>query len=67
MLMPRVRVRVRPRCDDDCCERPSMLSHPLVVALATVGAQVIGELAIKRWAPDEEREAPPAKAPRAKR
>lgn len=46
MIGPRVRVRVRPRCDDDCCESP--WAHPLFVAVATVAAQVVGEVIVKR-------------------
>jgi hypothetical protein len=51
-LVPRVRVRVRPRCDDDCeCPAPpqeSWTRHPIVVALATVGAQVAGEWLVSK-------------------
>lgn len=50
MLGPRVRVRVRPLCDDECPreECPSAFSHPIVVALATVTFTAIGELLVKR-------------------
>ena len=58
-ILPRVRVRVRPSCDDEdgCCPGASPWAHPLAVALATVAAQVVGEVLVKRLT--EEREPPP--------
>jgi hypothetical protein len=57
VIAPRVRVRVRPRCDD--CDCPSPWSHPLVVAGATVVFQVIGEVVARRLTASEPAEAPP--------
>jgi hypothetical protein len=63
VIAPRVRVRVRRRCDDDCgC--PSPWSHPLVVAAATVTFQVIGEVVVKRLTASEPEPEQPAPPPR---
>jgi hypothetical protein len=62
-ILPRVRVRVRPSCDDeDGCDCPgaSPFAHPLFVAVATVAAQVVGEVLVKRLT-EEPAEAPAAK------
>lgn len=61
-ILPRVRVRARPRCDDDdgCCP-DSPWAHPLAVALVTVAAQVVGEVIVKRLT-----EEPPAPKGRGK-
>jgi hypothetical protein len=61
MIAPRVRVRVRRRCDDEC---PSVWQHPIAVAAATVAYQVIGEVVVKRLTatasePEPEQPAPP--------
>lgn len=52
MLGPRVRVRVRPRCDEDGDECPSPWAHPAVVAVvsavATAAASAIGEVWVRR-------------------
>lgn len=52
-LGPRVRrVRVGPRCDDECPDCPgsgmSPLTHALIVAGATVAFQALGEIVVKR-------------------
>lgn len=62
MIGPRVRVRVRPRCDDDCppCESP--WAHPLVVAAATVVFQVLGEVIVRRLTADDDEPKPTRKA-----
>lgn len=57
------RVRVRPRCDDDegCCASP--WAHPLFVAVATVAAQVVGEVLVRRLTEDPaEKPAPKGRA-----
>jgi hypothetical protein len=65
MIAPRVRVRVRRRCDDEC---PSMWDHPiaagLAVAAATVAFQVIGEVVVKRLTASEPEPEQPAPPPR---
>ncbi len=53
-LMPRVRARVSPWCDDDdddCgpCPQPGWLSHPLVIAAVTVCFQAAGELFVRKY------------------
>lgn len=53
-ILPRARVRVRPRCDDDCeCPDAGPWAHPLAVALVTVAAQVVGEIIVRRWTAEE--------------
>jgi hypothetical protein len=61
VIAPRVRARVRRRCDDEC---PSPWSHPLVVAAATVAFQVIGEVVVKRLTASESEPEQPAPPPR---
>jgi hypothetical protein len=57
------RVRVRPRCDDDyAC--PSPWAHPLLVAVATVALQAVGEIAVRRYLQDASDDAPKRKAKR---
>ena len=60
MIGPRVRVRVRPRCDEEC---PSMWDHPIatgvVIAAATVALQVVGEVVVKRLTASEPAESAP--------
>lgn len=66
LVGPRCRVRVRPRCDDECppCESP--WSHPLLVGIVTgivtTAAQAIGEVWVRRQLGDDEQ--PPQKPKR---
>jgi hypothetical protein len=52
-MMPRRRLRlsIRPRCDDDdeCCQPPSTWQHPLTVAIVTVVATGLGGI-VEEWA-----------------
>ena len=54
-ILPRVRVRVRRSDDEDECGcSPSPFAHPLFVAVATVAAQVVGEVLVKRLTEEPE-------------
>lgn len=64
LIGPRVRVRVSPRCDDECC---SAWRHPLTVAAMTVACQVVGEVLVRRLTRDDTAAEPEAAPPKKRR